>query len=230
MAESVLTLNEVHTHIGRHHILQGGQLRRPAGAGPRGAAGPVTAPASPPPCGPSWGSNRPPPAVSPWTGRRSRRSSLSKSPAEAWGFVPEDQAVLYNLTVAENFRLAMLDENQKSWARMETIFHLFPDLKKFWNLKAGVLSGGQKQMLAIGRAFVNDHQLLLIDEPSKGLAPIVVRHLGESLNLIKDAHHRHPGGTELLPGRHGGCGTISSWTTAGWSMGDGWPTWWRIAN
>ena len=94
--------------------------------------------------------------------------------------------MLYTLSVEENFRLAMLSENQKTWDRMETIFQLFPDMKKFWRSKAGVLSGGQKQMLAIARAFVNDHDLLLIDEPSKGLAPIVVDHLIESINHIKN--------------------------------------------
>jgi branched-chain amino acid transport system ATP-binding protein len=80
----------------------------------------------------------------------------------------------------------MFKEDEKTWDRMNTIFELFPDLKKFWRRKAGLLSGGQKQMLAIGRSFVNDHGVLLIDEPSKGLAPVVVQHLGESLNRIKD--------------------------------------------
>jgi branched-chain amino acid transport system ATP-binding protein len=102
------------------------------------------------------------------------------------GFVPEDQAVLYQLTVEENLRLAMRVESDAAWRRLEQTFELFPALKKFWKAKAGVLSGGQKQMLAIARAFVQDHRLLLIDEPSKGLAPIVVDHLVESLNQIKD--------------------------------------------
>jgi branched-chain amino acid transport system ATP-binding protein len=69
---------------------------------------------------------------------------------------------------------------------LETVLELFPDLKRHWRTNAGLLSGGQKQMLAIGRAFVNDHRILLIDEPSKGLAPIVVDQVGESLIQIKD--------------------------------------------
>ena len=68
---------------------------------------------------------------------------------------------------------------------MVGIFKLFPDLEKFLHSKAGILSGGQKQMLAIALALVLDHQVVLIDEPSKGLAPVVVEHLGEALNQIK---------------------------------------------
>lgn len=101
------------------------------------------------------------------------------------GFVAEDRAVFYNLTVEENMRLSMFEENEQTWARMDMIFELFPDLKKLWRCNAGLLSGGQKQMLAIARAFVNDHRVLLIDEPSKGLAPIVVDQVGESLMQIQ---------------------------------------------
>jgi branched-chain amino acid transport system ATP-binding protein len=103
------------------------------------------------------------------------------------GFVPEDRAVLYTLTVEENLHLAMFKESDESRRRMESIFRLFPDLKRFLHSKAGVLSGGQKQMLAISLALVQDHRIVLIDEPSKGLAPVVVEQLGKSLNRIKDA-------------------------------------------
>ena len=102
------------------------------------------------------------------------------------GYVPEDNAVVYSLTVEENLRLAMFQESEEGWRRLETIFQLFPDLKRFLHSKAGILSGGQKQMLAIALALVRDHRLVLIDEPSKGLAPVVVEHLGESLNQIKE--------------------------------------------
>jgi branched-chain amino acid transport system ATP-binding protein len=100
------------------------------------------------------------------------------------GFVAEDRAVFYNLSVEENMRLSMLEETAQTWTRMEMVYELFPDLKRFWRSKAGLLSGGQKQMLAIARAFVNDHKILLIDEPSKGLAPIVVDQVGASLTRI----------------------------------------------
>jgi branched-chain amino acid transport system ATP-binding protein len=102
------------------------------------------------------------------------------------GFVAEDRAVFYNLTVDENMRLSMFEENEQAWNRLDTVLDLFPDLKRLWRTNAGLLSGGQKQMLAIARAFVNDHRILLIDEPSKGLAPIVIDQVGESLLQIKD--------------------------------------------
>ncbi|MBI4776783.1 MAG: ABC transporter ATP-binding protein [Deltaproteobacteria bacterium] len=184
MAETILSLQDVHTHIGQHHILQGVTFEvkqgRPTVLLGRNGAGKST-------------TLRTIMGLTPASSGRimlGGREITGNKPYEiarlGIGFVPEDQAVLYSLTVEENFRLAMLDETDQSWERMDTIFDLFPDLKKFWGSKAGVLSGGQKQMLAIARAFVSDHQLLLIDEPSKGLAPIVVEHLGESLIRIKD--------------------------------------------
>ena len=184
MAEPILTLKDVQTFIGQHHILQGVSLEVHQGRATvllgRNGAGKSTTLRS----------------VMGLTPASSGSITLAGQPILdkktfeiarlGVGFVPEDQAVLYSLTVEENFRLAMLEESEAHWKRMDTIFGLFPDLKKFWSAKAGVLSGGQKQMLAIARAFVNDHQLLLIDEPSKGLAPIVVDHLIESINHIKD--------------------------------------------
>jgi branched-chain amino acid transport system ATP-binding protein len=102
------------------------------------------------------------------------------------GFVPEDRGIYNLLTVEENFRVAMLQEDGKTREMMETIFEIFPDLKKFWKAKAGNLSGGQKQMLAIARPLVNRNELLLIDEPSKGLAPIVIDHLIDSIHKLKE--------------------------------------------
>jgi len=102
------------------------------------------------------------------------------------GFVPEDRGIFNLLTVEENFRVAMLQEDKKTHEMMDTIFEIFPDLKKFWKAKAGNLSGGQKQMLAIARPLVNRNELLLIDEPSKGLAPIVIDHLIDSIHKLKE--------------------------------------------
>jgi len=184
MNEIILTLKDVHAHIGQHHILQGISLQVKSGGvtvllGRNGAGKSTTLR-----------------AIMGLATVASGRICLGDDAIAGYkpyhiarmgvGFVAEDRAILYKLTVAENFRLSMLMETDATWQRMETIFLLFPDLKRFWNVKAGLLSGGQKQMLAIGRVLVNDHRILLIDEPSKGLAPILVTQLGESLIRIRE--------------------------------------------
>ncbi|WP_078548285.1 ABC transporter ATP-binding protein [Litchfieldia alkalitelluris] len=102
------------------------------------------------------------------------------------GYVPEDQGIFGELTVEENMKVAMRVENDKTVERLDYILTLFPDLKKFWKRAGGNLSGGQKQMLSIARAYVNNNEILLIDEPSKGLAPIVVEKVMESIQEMKE--------------------------------------------
>lgn len=101
------------------------------------------------------------------------------------GYVPEDQAIFGDLTVEENMKVAVLKETEETRRRKEWLLDLFSDLKTFWHKKAGHLSGGQKQMLAIARACINPNELLLIDEPSKGLAPVVVDRLMTAIESIK---------------------------------------------
>ena len=184
MAEPILSLTDVHTHIQQHHILQGVSLKVMPGRATvlvgRNGAGKSTTLRT------IMGLN---PATS-GTIEMEGQAIQNRKPYEiahlGIGYVPEDNAVLYTLTVEENLRLAMFQESEQGWGRLETIFQLFPDLKRFLYSQAGILSGGQKQMLAIALALVRDHRLVLIDEPSKGLAPVVVEHLGESLNRIKE--------------------------------------------
>ena len=93
-----------------------------------------------------------------------------------------------DLTVRENLLLAARDAGrveQMDAKRLDWLFGLFPALKKFWLYPAGKLSGGQKQMLAIARAMVEPRRLLLIDEPSKGLAPAIVQNLISALRELK---------------------------------------------
>lgn len=101
------------------------------------------------------------------------------------GYVPEDQGIFAELTVEENMKVAIRKETEAIMQKQDYILELFPDLKKFWKKHGGKLSGGQKQMLAMARAFVNDSKLLLIDEPSKGLAPIVVEKVMEAITEMK---------------------------------------------
>ncbi|RPF50595.1 ABC transporter ATP-binding protein [Aquisalibacillus elongatus] len=102
------------------------------------------------------------------------------------GYVPEDQGIFYDLSVGENMRVGMRQEDDATKERMDWVLDLFPDLKKFWKKPGGQLSGGQKQMLSIARSYVNDNDLLLIDEPSKGLAPVVVEKVIESIEKMKE--------------------------------------------
>ncbi|WP_329520335.1 ABC transporter ATP-binding protein [Spirillospora sp. NBC_01491] len=93
------------------------------------------------------------------------------------GYVPEDREVFAGLTVGENLRLARLDGAD----RWDLVFDLFPELKKRLGQQAGTLSGGQQQMVSLARVLLNDHRLLLVDEPTKGLAPKVVGEVADAL-------------------------------------------------
>jgi branched-chain amino acid transport system ATP-binding protein len=92
------------------------------------------------------------------------------------GFVPENRIIFRNLSVEENLKIAERKKGDFD-KKKDFIYDLFPDLKKFLTLKGTNLSGGQQQMLAIARALVADNHLLLIDEPSEGLAPVIIEHL-----------------------------------------------------
>jgi branched-chain amino acid transport system ATP-binding protein len=98
------------------------------------------------------------------------------------GYVPEDRDVFAGLTVEENLRLAERDETP----RYDLVHDLFPELKLRAKQLAGTLSGGQQQMVAIARALLNDNRLLLVDEPTKGLAPLLVAEVAHVLERIAE--------------------------------------------
>lgn len=95
-------------------------------------------------------------------------------------YVPEDREVFAGLSVRENLDLAARDESPQ-W---DLVYDLFPELKTRANQRAGTLSGGQQQMVAISRALINQNKILLIDEPTKGLAPKLVTEVADALARV----------------------------------------------
>jgi branched-chain amino acid transport system ATP-binding protein len=181
--KTILTVEGAHTYIGHHHILQGLSFEAQADAvtvliGRNGAGKSTTLKSIMGILPPSRGKII-------YEGLEIQHKKPYEIARLGIGFIPEDMGIFANLTVEENMRVAMLTEDEAAARRLDRTLDMFVDLKKFWRAQAGVLSGGQKQMLAIARAIVNDTSLLLIDEPSKGLAPIIVDSLIEAINQIK---------------------------------------------
>ena len=180
---TILEVEDLHTHIGQHHILQGVSLRiRPDAVtvllGRNGAGKTTTMRTIMGVLHPTRGAVR-------FDGRPIHHLPPYEVARLGIGYVPEGQGIFGTLTVAENLRVAALAEDAASGRRLEQILDLFPDLDRFRDARAATLSGGQKQMLSIARAFINPNRLLLIDEPSKGLAPIIVLHLVDALRAMK---------------------------------------------
>ena len=184
MSEPILKVEDVHAFIGKHHILQGVTFDAKADAVTvligRNGAGKSTVIRTVMGLLPSSKGK----IV--YKGSEIHKKKPYEIARMGIGFVPEDMGIFAGLTVEENMRVAMLVEDEATSQRLERTLDMFADLRKFWKGKAGNLSGGQKQMLAIARAIVNDTSLLLIDEPSKGLAPIIVDAVIEAINQIKD--------------------------------------------
>jgi branched-chain amino acid transport system ATP-binding protein len=180
--EALLSLDGVHTHIGHYHILQGVDLVVPRGEltmllGRNGAGKTTTLRTIMALWRASAGTIR-------FDGND---IAAAQTPAIAdlgIAYVPESMGIFAGLTVRENLLLAAR-KGAPDAARLDWIFRFFPPLKKFWHLPAGLLSGGQKQMLSISRAIVEPRKLVLIDEPTKGLAPAIINNLIEALGELK---------------------------------------------
>ncbi len=114
------------------------------------------------------------------------------------GLVPQGRRVFPSLTVKENLAIAERCSNGQGWD-FEKIYTLFPRLEERWNQRANTLSGGEQQMLAIARALISNPLFLLMDEPTEGLAPVLVREVGDAILEFKEEGLVHlPGGTEPL--------------------------------
>ena len=184
MADPLLTLDAVHTHIGLYHILQGVDFVVPRGEMTvllgRNGAGKTTALRT------VMGLWQPSRGQIRFNGRDISRMATPDIAQAGLGYVPESMGVFADLTVAENFRLAARS-GPPDPARLDWIFGFFPALKRFWQLPAGVLSGGQKQMLSIARAVIEPRELILIDEPTKGIAPAIIENMIGAFRELKQA-------------------------------------------
>lgn len=100
--------------------------------------------------------------------------------------VPEERRIFTNLTVAENLRIAQITARKPGWS-LDRVYERFPRLRERLSNKGDEISGGEKQMLAIARALVQDTRVLLLDEPTEGLAPLIVREVEAVIREIKDA-------------------------------------------
>lgn len=103
------------------------------------------------------------------------------------GYVPDDRRVFADLTVGENLEVvARPGENGAAWTK-DSVYDFFPALREIDSRQAGYLSGGEQQMLTIGRALMTNPDLILLDEPTEGLAPLVVKMLAEQISRLKEA-------------------------------------------
>jgi branched-chain amino acid transport system ATP-binding protein len=174
---TLLEVRDLHVHLGQSHVLQGVSFDVPEGGvtavlGRNGVGKTTTLRAI--------------------LGLVGRRGSVRLAGEELTGlpthrvvqrrvgYVPEDRDVFTGLTVAENLRLAERDDEP----RYELVYELFPDLEARGAQRAGTLSGGQQQMVAIARALLNDNRVLLVDEPTKGLAPALVTEVAHVLERL----------------------------------------------
>jgi branched-chain amino acid transport system ATP-binding protein len=184
--DALLTLAGVHTHIGAYHILHGvdlavarGQLTMLLG---RNGAGKTTTLRT---IMGLWHASQ---GTVVFDGKNITAAETPSIAGLDIAYVPENMGIFSDLTVKENMLLAARAAkraDQMDTKRLEWIFTLFPAVEKFWNHPAGKLSGGQKQMLAVARAIVEPRKLLIVDEPSKGLAPAIINNMIDAFAQLK---------------------------------------------
>ena len=186
MNEPLLSLDAVHTDIGAYHILHGVDLVVPRGQltmllGRNGAGKTTTLRTV-------MGLWRASAGRITFAGKEITAMSTPQVAGLNIAYVPETMGIFSDLTVKENMLLAARNAKRASDmddTRLKWIFSLFPAVEKFWSHPAGKLSGGQKQMLAVARAIVEPRELLIVDEPSKGLAPAIINNMIDAFAELK---------------------------------------------
>jgi branched-chain amino acid transport system ATP-binding protein len=177
---TLLEVDDLHVHLGESHILQGVSFKVPHGGvtallGRNGAGKTTTIK-----------------AILGLVGRsgsvRLAERDLVRMPTHqivrlGVGYVPEEREIFSELSVAENLKLAERDKRP----RYDLVFELFPELEQRRTQAAGSLSGGQQQMVAIARALLNENQIILVDEPTKGLSPLMVTNAASALKRAAEA-------------------------------------------
>lgn len=183
MSEPLLRLRGVHTHIAQYHILQGVDFDVPEGGLTmllgRNGAGKTTSLRT---IMGLWRASR---GTIHFAGRDITALPTPDIARLGIAYVPESMAIFTQLTVRENLLLATSPAGFRR-DRLDAVLALFPVLGTKFNDAAGGLSGGQKQMLAIGRAMIEPRRLMLVDEPTKGLAPAVIEHLIGGFRTLKE--------------------------------------------
>ncbi|MBO9474588.1 ABC transporter ATP-binding protein [Shimia sp. R10_1] len=182
MSDPILKLEGVFTNIAQYHILQGVDLTVPRGEVTmllgRNGVGKTTTLRT---------------IIGHWRAHQGRvlldGTDITGLPTPqiaraGIGFVPEDMGIFADLTVEENMILAAVS-GPIDQTRLQWLFTVFPALETFWKKDAGTLSGGQKQMLSIARAMIEERTLYLIDEPTKGLAPAIITTMARAIKELK---------------------------------------------
>ncbi len=181
MSDALLHVDAIHTFIGQFHILEDVSVSVPKGGITvllgRNGAGKTTTLRS------ILGMTPPAQGGITFDGAPLRGRTTFAIAQMGIGYVPEHRAIFRGLTVAENLRIAERKPGDLA-RRGDFIFELFPDLKRLYHLAGGNLSGGQQQMLAMARALVPENRLLLIDEPSEGLAPVIIEQLMAAISRL----------------------------------------------
>jgi branched-chain amino acid transport system ATP-binding protein len=176
---SLLSVSDLHVHLGESHVLQGIDFDVAEGGVTallgRNGVGKTTTLRALMGLVPSRGSID-------LDGVSISHAPTHKIVRRGVGYVPEDRDVFGGLTVEENLRLA----ERNGDARYELVYDLFPELEQRGKQRAGTLSGGQQQMVAIARALLNENRVLLVDEPTKGLAPLLVTEVARVLERVSE--------------------------------------------